>query len=424
MSVSFRTKSPCQSLKSQSSYSQFSNIELFQTKFASIDNTIDGFLANPIQSGYLLKFSQSEYNAENMIYILEIERFKDLCQDSKAWDNHISYKSIDINIDSFHSVKPSEDKMVFGIRPDREWPSKRIPFASFREHAKKIWDTYLGSAAAQQICIPARVLSNTIHRLRYLDLYGPHVFDETLIDPVKTLNTDVRPRFLTSPHYNMMKWRLSSIYPLPTRNDFHVILPRKSACMEWPENRLTLENLRSVPMVDLFQDRILYDEFLKYSKKIYADENVYFCRRIQIFRTMCAATDLALLEQGKMSDEANDQAWFIFRYFIIPDSVFAVSGVMPLRMKGIMRDLAHPHPKMFEHEQLEMHRFIQNQYINFSFTKEFENIPFMIKNMQTQNVIIAESTCITKHFLVRNNCQKLISPHLTPQQSTGSVTYT
>ena len=41
---------------------------------ADNDDTITGLLVNPIKSGYLLQFSESEFNAENMIYILEIDR--------------------------------------------------------------------------------------------------------------------------------------------------------------------------------------------------------------------------------------------------------------------------------------------------------------------------------------------------------------
>ena len=44
----------------------------------------------------------------------------------------------------------------------------------------------------------AKVAENTKRRMKLLDLYGPDVFSEALLDPLKTINRDVLPRFLAS----------------------------------------------------------------------------------------------------------------------------------------------------------------------------------------------------------------------------------
>ena len=138
-----------------------------------------GLLANPVKSGYILKFSQSEFNAENMEYIHEIDRFKDIVRDRDTWNDSISYKTIDANILNLSNARISENDLHFYGGYEDDWPSKKVPYLSLLEHVKFIWRTYLADSATTQICMPARVLSNTIQRLRYLHLYGHKVFDET-----------------------------------------------------------------------------------------------------------------------------------------------------------------------------------------------------------------------------------------------------
>ena len=339
---------------------------------AIIDNTINGFLANPIQSGYLLKFSQSEFNAENLIYVLEIDRFKDLCSDSKAWNNDLSYKLIDMNIENFGSVEKTEKDLVLGgACTEGSWPSTKIPISSFIEHVKMIWDKFLSHSAATQICMHAAVFSNTVHRLEYLHLYGHKVFDETLIDPIKTLNADVCPRFLTSQHYKNMSRRLQELYPLPAKDKLQIRLPHRALCADWDDEKITVENLRAVNMYDLFHDRLLYGEFLKYSKRMYSEENVYLTRAISIFKHYFDHGAAI----GEVPIEAEDQAWLLFRYFIAPGSVYEIGGLSQYRRKEIMLKMAHPEPEMFSQIERHLHRVVHDQYISFSSTYEFKSLP-------------------------------------------------
>lgn len=337
---------------------------------AYINNSVSSLLANPIQSGFLLQFSQSEYNAENIIYILEIDKFKDLC-DSKAWDNNVSFKVVDSNIDNFYNTVLKENDLVFG--GGKLWPCNKITFASFKQYAQKIWDTYLAKSATNQICMSSRVLSNTIHRLKYLDLYGTRVFDETLIDPMKTLDTDVRPRFLTSPHYSVMTIRLEAMYPLPKKETLHIKLPTKSSCLYWIKDKVNKENLRNMPMLELFQDKVIYEQFVNYSKKNYSEGNVYLARAISIFKNIYAVADLTVSTVGnKLPPEADEQAWFIFRYFIAQGAPFEFSFLTARRRKDIMLKLAHPEPNMFLDLEKSVFRLVRDQYVNYSFTPDFE----------------------------------------------------
>lgn len=61
---------------------------------SNIAITLEELLIDPIKSGYLLAFSESEYNAENIRYLIEIDKFRDyLSLDKISWDNNYSNQS-------------------------------------------------------------------------------------------------------------------------------------------------------------------------------------------------------------------------------------------------------------------------------------------------------------------------------------------
>lgn len=342
------------------------------------DNSINGFLNNPIKSGYLLRMTKREHNAENMIYVLEINRFKDLVKDVDAWNDDLNYKLIDNEGKDFGKVTIQEKDLIIGCSNQCEWPSRKVPYAAFKERVQHIWNTYLSVSAETQICMPAKVLFNTIYRLQHLEKYGHKVFDETIIDPIKTLHADVLPRFLVSPCYRAMTKRLNDLYPLPPKGSLDLKLPAKSGCTSWHEDRLTVENLRNIKITDIFHDQLLYKEFLDHSKKIYSEENVYLARAIAIYKSNFEnEIDKAAIKKGLFPPWVENHAWLIFKFFIVPNSVYEV-GMNERRRKDIMRRLSSPTKDMFDALERSTLRLIRNQYVTFSFTREFRAIPAAI----------------------------------------------
>ena len=59
--------------------------------------------------------------------------------------------------------------------------------------------------------MPAHVEKNTKRRIELFDLYGPEVFSEALLDPIKTMHKDVLPRYLVSPCYIEIKARMEKL---------------------------------------------------------------------------------------------------------------------------------------------------------------------------------------------------------------------
>jgi hypothetical protein len=170
---------------------------------------------------------------------------------------------------SFSSQNPSpmhaqhhayHDKLYIG--GSTKWPSTKIPHHTVVEHIETIWNKYLSDNSSNQICIPSRVLENTKKRLALLHLYGKEVFQETTIDPIKTLYKDVLPRFLNSIYCREMERRLHELFPLPNENDLNLELPKYSNVMKLSLNQLTVEKLARIELKEILNDRILYSQFL------------------------------------------------------------------------------------------------------------------------------------------------------------------
>ena len=342
---------------------------------ADEDFTINGLLLNPIKSGYLLSFSQSEYNSENMVYVLHIDKFKDLVSDFKAWPDEMSYHSIDASIEGFSEMRRTESPVLL-IGGEDKWPSAKKPFTQYEKAVKDIWDTYLSSSAPNQICMPARVLSNTLLRIENLHLYGPNVFDETLIDPVKTLKSDVLPRFLASPYCSELRRYQTELYPLPAAASLSLRLPGVAPTTLWPDEKITAENLRAMTMIEVFHDAIVYKAFLEYGKVSFSDENVLFGRALSIFRCLWAHKDPSIVG---CPPEAKDMAWIIFRYFICPGAPFEIS-LTYRRRKDMMQLLADPQASMFAVIEKSVFKVLRAMYSTYSFTPRFEElIPLILE---------------------------------------------
>ena len=363
------------------------------------ETEIRNIMSNPIQTGYFLEFCRSDNSStstNNLNYIFETYHLKDICAEKRIWREGLSYKTIDTSIENFGNVKKTEKELVFsGDRIERNWPSEKVPRTQFIENVKMIWDKYFSKESPQRISISEKTLSNTIHRLQYLHFYRDKVFDEVFDNQIEIFNNEVLPKFLASSHYRDMVKRLENISSLPTADTLKLRLPGKSLCMEWDDQKITEDNLRDITMYNLFHDRLLYNEFLKYSRTIYSEENVLLARAISIFKSIFTHPEYTTRINGtKSSDsDAEDQAWLIFQYFVAPGSAYEVSGLNEKSRKAIMLKLAHPEFEMFSKLESDIHRLIHHQYLTFSYTKQFAELPDKIlQDKPTQHRLTASTS--------------------------------
>ena len=382
-----------------------SQTESSKRKLCLFQNTVHGFLTNPIQSGYLLEFCKDEHITPNLKYILEVHHFKELCEDPRAWRENISYREIDLNIGNFGSIQKLEKDLVLGekVIENYWWPSVRIPRSYFIETVKMIWDKYFSVSSPHHLSFPDIIVANTIQRIENINLYGPKVFDETLIDPMENLKLNVIPRFLNSPHYKAMRRRLQDLSHLPFADSLRLSPPESSLCLEWEDKNITEDKLREVNMFQLFHDRTIYEEFLKYSQSIHAKEIVYLARALCIFKSIFTLADPAVLASGKAPPGADDQAWLIFRYFIASDSAYEVSGLSYRSVKKIMLKLANPEFNMFDKVEDLISNQVYDQYMSFSNARSFRELPARIFKKKKLRQSSSDSSSSRSKYILSNS---------------------
>ena len=172
-------------------------------------------LQDPIQCGYLLQFCTSEYNSESLCFIMMVSRFRDvICQDSEAWPK----KWIEIDED----IKGKDE---YEIAHNTVWPSKKLNRPEIAKLIQTISKEFLDEDADNQIFMPAHVATNTKRRVLLLDLYGPDVFVEALLDPIETMNQDILPRFIFSSLKIEMNSRIQSLNTF--ESPYEISLPSK-----------------------------------------------------------------------------------------------------------------------------------------------------------------------------------------------------
>jgi hypothetical protein len=160
------------------------------------------------------------------------------------------------------------------------WPSRLIKQETVMSLVQTIWDTYLGDHTMSQICMPSVVMSNTKLRIDALSAYGPEVFGECLLDPIKTLQRDILPRFLCSAEYNTMKARLNSLIHLPPAA--LLIVPPPESSMLYSRDAEYFSEKRMFTLDEILHDRLLHNEFHAHLKKSVQTENLLCVRMVEV----------------------------------------------------------------------------------------------------------------------------------------------
>ena len=205
---------------------------------------MDLFLNDPIKLGYLLHFCEKQFCSENVQFYMEVKMFKDLVRtDIDSFKNDAqrflwtskNWKQIDDTLGIGNSsssrllksdhLKADLDNLLSKNTSNVSWPSKNISREAIESNVKNLWKKFLCDDAMLQICVPAKTLSLTINRLEQLDAYCCHIYDEALIDPVKTIRRDIMPRFLVSDVNDRMNKTLEKIKTRPPSSSLSVPPP-------------------------------------------------------------------------------------------------------------------------------------------------------------------------------------------------------
>lgn len=314
---------------------------------------IHNLIENPLSCGYLLSFCEYEFNAENIKYITEINSFRDSFRiDRVAWSK--PYEQIDQEL---KGIPESEISL--------EWPSEYLSESAVKEKVQKIHSQYIHPDAESQICFPHTVLQRTEWRIHHINIYGPETFEESLIDPIKTMKRDILPRFLRSNFFTEMTARLKSIETLPASSDLEI---------PDPPNSLVFNSIDEIPptrrfhLKEIVENRLLYGKFLTYLQKCFCSENLICYRMVTLFEEKIIA-----------KQPVANIAWDIYRFFVAEGSAYEISIEYSNR-KSIMLQLAKPNIDTFDFVKKSAYAMLKTIYASFKNTNEYGELSHYLRS--------------------------------------------
>lgn len=165
----------------------------------AIQDTIGYILRSPIRCHYLMMFCRKEFNTENVGFLIKVSLFREIMEEDKAlWPK--SWREVDKSISVTKEIKSN-------------WPSTIVEKELVVKAMNQIYEEFLDQEdAPEPICIDTEMLRRTKNRIELVDFYGPDVFTEASLDPIKTVKRDILPRFCVS---NLHSQMLAHINALP-----------------------------------------------------------------------------------------------------------------------------------------------------------------------------------------------------------------
>lgn len=289
----------------------------------------------------------------------------------------LSLMQVDERVD-FNSKEIDEELL------NEEWLSLNDRDATF-SRINEIMNKFIEDDAPNQVCISEQWIKKTKRRIELFHLYGPEVFEEACLDPIKTLHKDVRPRFVRSQIYDTMIRLIASCEPPPLGRDLKVPSPNDTSfLMDEPLTAFT--NTRKYTLDEVLVCGPMYDVFLEFVGKSMSSENLKCVRMVAIFDALVPGGVAkgskhgggSAVHAGKTNDEVETEvsaaAWNIYRFFVAPGAAFEVS-VHHLTRKRIMQQLAAPVPGMFDAVHKSAYEMLTAQFTDFKKSLGYEHLP-------------------------------------------------
>jgi hypothetical protein len=212
-------------------------------------------------------------------------------------------------------------------------------------------------------------------RLQHLNLYGPEVFEESLIDPLKTMKRDILPRFLRSSFYTELLLIQELLQKPPIASELELPIPPTSLTFERSELILTDGSYRSFHLNEIVSNRFLYLKFLSYLQECYCSENLICYRLITLFEEKYP---LANAPGSSSSNNPHKHAlskvtWDIYRYFVAEDSPYEISLEYSSR-KAIRLQLAKPFLNCFEKVKKSVYNMLKTYFTSYKNKPEYAHL--------------------------------------------------
>lgn len=120
------------------------------------------------------------------------------------------------NINDYNGIFCDELIKDGCVLRDNVWPSVTDKSVAMTTVDTIVHD-WLNHDSDFQICISDKIIKRTRKRIQLFHLYGPEVFEEACLEPIKTMRKDILPRFLASDIANRMFANVGSCEPIAPR---------------------------------------------------------------------------------------------------------------------------------------------------------------------------------------------------------------
>jgi hypothetical protein len=214
------------------------------------------------------------------------------------------------------------------------WPSKSVSEEIVLSHMEQIWNDFIYPDGATPAFFPSAVVKRTRRRMLMVRYYGPHVFEESIMDHVRNVHREIRPQFLHSLEFQELRRRMRTVVNLPKESDFEIPYPygtmlAYSDVDDFPDDRRFI-------LDEMLTCRLLFTKLLTFLRESYNYECLLCYRKVLMFKSR--------MERGY---GAVDDSWEIYRFFVAPGAPLEVSVSFQIRKK-IMLQLAKPSPDIYD----------------------------------------------------------------------------
>lgn len=347
--------------------------------------TIDELIQHPICRSYLMRFCQSQHNSENLAFLADVDEYREIFSD----DNEIclmNWKLIDTKV----SIDEDDIDDRYLIHP---WTLKANK-AKALDKINNILNKYFHSDSSTQVCISNSIIDKTSKRIKLLSLYGASVFEEACIDPMMTMEKDILPRFRVSNCIKEMIINVSLCEPPPPAADLEVCPPGN--ILLHISSLDSFDEMRRFSLEEVIGTHNLFIGFFQYLQMEKSEGmNKLICiRYIDIFQE---------LMDINCHHEALKLLWTIFRYFVVPESVYQIKFQCSA-LKKLLLQSANPRKDIFQYFRVAVLDLLRLDFEVFMKTSVYQGYSNMMKELKLN--IGSKDKCVVLTSLNWLRCDK------------------
>jgi len=330
-----------------------------------------------------LAFCKTQFNIENLNFVVAVMKYIDIFSvDNKCWTKSWSV----LDNETANQVFEVEEDENGEVESVFHWPSSKVNRSVAVSTMEQIIDEYLKPDSQHEICVSAAVRENTFRRVKMVDVYGPQVFAEAIMEPINTMRNDILPRFLSSAHYIEMEDRLHSCNHLPSASELSIPYPEGSIT-----DSSSLEDFppeRKFALMEILGCRYLFAEFLLYLRQSMCTEELLCYQMVVKFEHEFSSE--------KTHAHSLDTLWDIYRFFIAQSSAYEISLHYKLR-KDLVLSMAEPHVAILDDVKRAVFTNLKNHFETFKQTAAYQNLSSLIADR-------IQSESLQKRALAKLNC--------------------